>query len=54
MCWLSSKRRIILSIADECGVDDSDAQDAVCWASDALMATLRKKDRRLRPRPNRR
>lgn len=43
-----------VSIADECGVDDSDAQEAVCWAIDALMATLRKKDRRLRPRSNRR
>jgi len=43
-----------VSIADECGVDDSDAQEAVCWAIDALMATLSKKDRRLRPRSNRR
>lgn len=43
-----------VSIADECGLSDPDAQEAVGWAIDALLATLRKEDRGLRPRPNRR
>lgn len=41
-----------VSIADECGISDSDAQAAVGWAIDALVATLRKEDRRSRPRPS--
>lgn len=43
-----------VSIADECGISDADAQEAVGWAIAALVATLRKEDRRLRPRPTRR
>lgn len=42
-----------VSIADECGLSDADAQDAVGWAIEALVATLRKEDRRSHPRPHR-
>jgi AcrR family transcriptional regulator len=40
-----------MSIADECGLSDSDAQEAVAWAIDTLVTTLRKEARR--PRPHR-
>jgi len=43
-----------ISVADECGLSDSDAQESVGWAIDALVATLRKENRRSRPSPNRR
>lgn len=42
-----------VNIADQCGLSDSDAQEAVCWALDALVASLRKGDPRSRPRPSR-
>jgi AcrR family transcriptional regulator len=32
-----------VSIADECGISDADAQEAVGWAIDALVATLRER-----------
>src|SRR5690348_13557328 len=41
-----------VSIADECGLSDADAQETVGWAIDALEASLRKEARRSRPRPN--
>jgi len=41
-----------VSIADECGLSDSEAQETVGWAIDALVANLRKEARRSRPRPN--
>ena len=41
-----------VSIADECGLSDADAQETVGWAIDALVATLRKEARRSRPRPD--
>ena len=42
-----------VNIADECGLSDSDAQETVGWAIDALVATLRKEARRSPPRPTR-
>lgn len=41
-----------VGIADECGISDADAQETVCWAIDALVAGLRKEDRRSRLHPD--
>lgn len=42
-----------VSIADEGGLSDSDAQETVGWAIDVLVATLREQARRSRTHPNR-